>query len=449
MDFVVATLFGALCVVLLLRLLRQRDIVDYLLGVVAAFSIGYFCLPVWFEDKSGLNRYTGNEVAVALSIFLLFLLLVVVGTWLGRRVVPETIGFATPNLDGILGRWRGRLAVLSFGWYCYYFSTQDLTSYTSEDREIYLSPGGGLSAVTASISDLALAWIAISAAMALRERRRLEGAIYVVMVTICATMLIFVGQRLAFLTPIVMLMAFLALTEQPRKANQLLALGIIALAVISPVAVAVREAPPSVPARATVENFDYGASPVDTMFQSIIDRGDLIYVTINMKQRIETDPAPRGNYYLSVLANPIPSTFYPGGSKPYPLSTNGEPSGELSIYAWDSLQGGGTGSLTAFGGLVAYRELGWGGVLLNGFATGILFVFLARWLGKGGLLPMAMFGQLFVALAVRKVPPSFWEAMLALMPMLPILLCAFLLERLITPTQVAAEPGRVRTNSHR
>ena len=183
MDLVVSTLFGALCLLLILRLLRQRDIVDFQLGVTAAFAIGYFCLPVWFQGKSGLGRYPADQVGVAVLIFLVFVLLVVVGTWFGRRLIRPSIAFATPHLDDILGRWRGRLAIAAFAWYVYYFTTQDLTSYSSADREQLLQ-GGGVSAVTAAIADLALPWIAISTALALRDTRRPQGFVSLCMPTV-------------------------------------------------------------------------------------------------------------------------------------------------------------------------------------------------------------------------------------------------------------------------
>ena len=96
-----------------------------------------------------------------------------------------------------------------------------------------------------------------------------------------------------------------------------------------------------------------------------------------------------------------------------------------------TLHSNSTGSLSAFGGIVAYRELGWPGVPINGFLTGLLFIFVARWLGQGGLLPATYYIALFVNLAVTKVPPSFWEALLGVMPLLPALFVIYIVNLLL------------------
>jgi hypothetical protein len=416
---------------------RSRDVVDFQLGVIAIFSIGYFCLPVWFKQLSPLQYYKDGVIAKAVLLFFLFALFVVFGTWAGRLVVPVSVAFRTGSLDAVLDRNRRWLVVAAFLWYAYYYSTNELTSYAAQDFEAYFKDDGAFSAITAGTADIALGWIALNVALALRDRRRREFWLYLVLLGTCVVMLLFVGQRLAILSPIAMLMASLALTGQMKQAGKTLFLGVAALLLVSPVAVAVREAPVNVSAEEAVSTFDYGDAPIETIFQSIIDRGDLLYVAIEMMPRIDADPLPGFAYYGSVLVNPVPSVLFPGGSKPYLLSTNGTASGELSIYAWQSLHSSDTGSLSAFGGLVAYRELGWTGVPVNGLLTGLLFLFLYRWLGQGGLLCMVCYSSLFVSLSVKKVPPSFWEALSELMPLLPTLLAAFLLEKVLTSNRHA------------
>lgn len=403
--------------------------VDFQLGVVAVFSIGYYCLPIWFKSRSSLGYRDEALVAETLVIFLLFLGFVVVGTWVGRRVVREQLGLDTSALDGFVDSHRLRLSILAFGLFLFYYTTQELTSYSAADSRVYFSQRGGSSAIIAAAADLALAWLALSIALASRDRRRLDFIASVFMLGFCVFLLLFVGQRLALLTPIAMVMAAFAFTGQMKGAFRTLGLAVLALLIVSPIAVAVRESG-SVSAEYVVGSYSYGDDPGDTIFQSIIDRGDLLDVSAGMKQYIDADPLPGPMYYSSVLLNPIPRVLFPAGSKPFPLSTDGSPTGELSIYAWGKLHGSGMGSLSAFGGIVAYREMRWPGVVLNGILTGVFFVWASRWLGQGGLVGKLFYAGLFVSLSIRKAPPSFWESILALMPLLPLLALAVLGDRL-------------------
>ncbi len=102
-------------------------------------------------------------------------------------------------------------------------------------------------------------------------------------------------------------------------------------------------------------------------FESILGRSDLISVTVYMKDYIDNVGYVGWEYYYSVLVSPVPRFLYP--DKPYVLSSNGRLDGEISALAWKEIMGG-LGSLTAFGGLTAYREGGWLGVVLDGFADG-------------------------------------------------------------------------------
>ena len=81
---------------------------------------------------------------------------------------------------------------------------------------------------------------------------------------------------------------------------------------------------------------------------------------------------------------------------------------------------------------MAYREARWFGVVLNGFSTGLLFVFFSRWLGGGGYFAKVLYGALFVTLAVKKVPPSFFEAMAEFMGLLPFIILASILASLLS-----------------
>ena len=435
MDYLLASLFSLACLGMAYRMLRARDVVDFQMGVIGIFSIGYYCIPVWFKGMSTLQYVDEYRIAQIVFLFFLFGVFVLIGTWIGRRIVPKSIAFKTDALDKILVRRRPFLTAAAFLCYIYYYTTQDITSYAADDFKAYFDSKGPFDAIIAAFAQLALGLMAINIALAWKDRKRVEFYIYGGMFGVCIYLLLFSGQRLALISPIVMLMAALALTNQIKRASRMLIVAVIALLLVSPLAVYVRQSTFDKrvqDTRGAVSEFTYGDNPITSIFQSIIDRGDLVDVSINMKPRIDNDPSPGFKYYMSVLLNPIPRIFFPGGDKPYPLSVDGRPEGEQSIYSWRILVGNSTGSLSTFGGIVAYRELGWVGVLLNGLMTGVFFVFVARWLGQGGVLAGVYYVNLFVSLSVMKVPPSFWEALYALMPMLPMLLGVFIVNMIVS-----------------
>lgn len=436
MDYLIASVYFFVCMVLLYRMLRARDVVDFQLGVIAAFSVGYYCLPIWFKHLSPLGEQDEDIISQVILIFFLFGLFLYFGTFIGRKIVPISLAFKTVEFDEFLLRRRKLIAVLAFAYFLYYYFNNELTSYASKDIDLYfnINERGPYASVLALIADISLSFLALCFSLAWRNKRKKEILFYTVMLGFCFFLLLFVGQRLALIAPIVMIMAALAITQQSKKAIKMLVLGIAILILISPLSVYIRESTSnrlSGSAKEAVSTFTYGDAPLMNMFQSIIDRGDIIYVAVRMKSQIDTDEKPGLIYYLSVLVNPIPRALFPAETKPYPLSTNGLPNGELSIYAWRTLIGSDLGSLSSFGGIVAYRELGWIGVIINGILTGIFFVFVARWLGHGGLLISIFYISLFVKLSVRQVPPSFWEALLALMPLLPIIGIIYLIHLFI------------------
>ena len=434
MDHLIALLFTLLCFFLLNRMLRSRDVIDLQLGIISAFSIGYYCLPVWFKSNSPLANEDEYYIAQAVLISFLFGLFLTFGTWIGRKLVPNNIGFKTSTLDIILIRRRKLLTSIIFIYYLFYYFTQDLTSYTSQDIDNFFnySERGPFAAIMATMGQLALGWIALIFALSIRMKRKKESFVFGAMLSTCIILLLFVGQRLALMTPIIITIAAFAITSQTKKSIQILITGVIVLFLISPISVFIREniAQKSADnAKEAVASFNYGETPLSTMLQSIIDRADLIYVTAKLLDHIDSDPIPGVIYYSSVPLTLIPRVFFPGGLKPIALSTNGLPSGELSVYAWNKIVGNGVGSLTAFGGIVAYRELGWAGVILNGLLTGTFFVFIARWLGQGSFLPALFYTTIFSNITVMKVPPSLWEAVLILISIIPLIILAYITNR--------------------
>jgi len=424
MDSLLAVVYLLTCVLLMIRMIIGKNVLDCHLGVIGAFSLGYYPLPVLVKSISNLDYYPESIIFEALLIHWLFLVFLIIGTNVGRYLFTNIRPLKVPPIDNLLHKYRLFLSIIAFGIYITYYSTQSLTSYSSDDFEAYFSERGRFVAVIAAFGAMSLAYLAVSLSASWKAGDRtgllVIGGMFIVSVALTLTL----GQRLIIISPIFVLLASLYASGQRDKAIRILGAAVILLLFVSPISVYIRENRADRAVKDNVlQGFSYSDGLVATSFRSIVDRADLIFVTINMKRYIDLAPPPSLTYYLSVLAIPIPKIILPG--KPYVLSDDGTPSGELSIWAWRVLHGG-TGSLTAFGGLYAYREGGWVWICFNGLLAGMLFAAIARWLGGAATLGRFFYSFLFIGLAVKKVPPSFFEALAECMTALPFIVFAIL-----------------------
>ena len=428
MDDILALLYIVTCLILIGKMFFGRSVLDCHLGTIAVFSLGYYPLPVLAKSVSALDYYREDEIFSALLIHWLFLICLILGAAVGRRIFAGKKTLRMMAIDDLMFKWRLPLSVVAFLIYLTYFSTQSLTSYSADDFEAFFNDRGQFFAIIAAFGTMSLAYLAIALAASWRVSDKKGLLIIGGMFAFCVWLTLTLGQRLIIITPIFMLFASLYTSGQKAKALRLFAAGIAALLILSPLAVYIRQTQyqriESGSSSVPIGNFTYEGGFLESSFKSIVDRADLVYVTLNMKNYIDATTPPGPIYYLSVILIPVPRAIIPW--KPYLLSSDGTPSGELSIWAWQTLKGG-IGSLTAFGGLYAYREGGWLWIFINGFATGMFFAFLARWMGSGGITAHFFYVNLFVALAVAKVPPSFFEALAAFMGLLPFILVAGLL----------------------
>lgn len=430
MDTMLAICYLFFCLFLVSRVFTSDTLIKFHLCVLGAFSIGYYPLPVLLKTMSGLDRYHEEDVFLALFMHLLFLLFLVVGAHMGVRLVPRIRPLSLPVFDGAIHRNSAFSTLIALSVYLIYYSTQDITSYSAADFEDFFHKRDNYFAIFAAISGQALGVIAVVAAYSQKEGKRFRSVLAGGGVVICVLLAVPLSQRAALLAPIFYYLIALVMTKQTGRAVRLLLISVVGLLFLSPVIIALRELRSERDGRALSEvtrNISYGDNPFMTGLQSIVDRSDLIQVTVDMKSYIDSEPAPDLLYYQSVLVIPIPRLIYE--DKPYPLSVDGTFSGELSNWAWKVLRGG-TGSLTAFGGLAAYREGGWLWIPINAIATGLLFAALGRWLGEGGMVAQVFYAYLFVPLAMGKVPPSFFESLIPLLGQMPFILALIIAHRL-------------------
>jgi hypothetical protein len=437
MDFILAIVFLILSLFYILKMFSDRNLISFQVGVLSAFSIGYFCLPVIFKFRSNLNNINSFLIFESLLIFFLFFCFILLGVFFGKKIFEKKInGIQLLVLDSMFIKHRKLIVCFSTILLLYYYSTTNLTSYSSDDFEAFFHEDrGAFSALLAMFSKIALGFITLSLAMAIKSKEKKNVFLFTFCFILSILPLFLLGQRLIILTPFIFIAVSFAVFNLWDFSKKFFITAILLLVLVSPFAVFVRESMtnPNITISEVISNFDYGDRVVDEVFQSILDRGDLLFVTTKIKPVLDAEPFMGPTYYSSVIFNFIPKSLYPGGEKPYPLSPSGLANDELSIKAWREIHSQSTGSLTAFGGLFAYREIGWFGVILNGFMTGIFFVLIYYLLGRSSIVLGPFYLLFFVETVVKKVPASFWESVLVLIPQLPIIFLLILINSLVLP----------------
>ncbi|MEQ1247994.1 hypothetical protein ABLT93_12445 [Acinetobacter soli] len=432
MYVILSLIFLLICCFFVYKMLFLNNIYMLQLGVISVFSIGYFCLPIFFIDKSPLNNVDDFFITEAVLIFLIFFIAFVIG-FIFFKNVNFKVNLKLEFFDHIFFKNRIIISIFFTIFLLYYYSSSSLTSYSSDDFEDFFSNRGGVNALLSLASKYAIAWIALNFGISVLLKDKKTVFLHLLLLVVAILPLFFLGQRLVLLTPFILLVVALGIQSQFKAAKKSFSIAVLVLLLISPLAVFIRQSltNPQNNVKDVITEFKYTDGIFETILQSIIDRGDLIYVTTQIKPILDNESYVGFQYYYSVLSNPIPKFFF--SEKPYPLSPTGLDKDELSIKAWKEIHSNTTGSLTAFGGLVAYRELGWLGLIFNGFFTGFLFVFVYRLLGMGGITVVPFYLLFFVEVSVKKVPASFWESLLVLMPYIPILLFLFIANSLLIP----------------
>jgi hypothetical protein len=325
-------------------------------------------------------------------------------------------------LDRQFARHRGKLFVLSFVPYLFFVMSYAQTAYSSADFKVYFTDRSPYLGILSAIAGLLLSILAVGLAVECKVGRKAVAAGMMVGMLGIVAVALSSAQRLEIITPLVTVVAALFVTKQRALGVRWIGLTVAFLVLASPFVVFLREKQGSERGGdrviAAAQAFSYGDSALLTSVQSIADRADLLGNSIDLKAYIDEHGYVGWTYYYSVFISPVPKAII--GDKPYPLSSDGTMWGHLSVIAW-ALHNRGIGSLTAFGAITAYRQGGWIAVCLDGLAVGICLVFLARWLGGGGLIAKVFYCALFPLLTIKRAPPSLFECLSEVLPMLPFL----------------------------
>lgn len=433
MDAFVAVVVALICLSMLIAFVVRPKAWLFHIALLSLFSLGYLVLPVLLKSNAGLLGYSEGEIASALGVHAVFLTSLLAGYFfLIRRKPSRPINL--PKLNSLIDRYPERVFGVSFLVYLAYFATNDITSYSAGDFEAYFSERSSLASIAAALGVYSQAAMAVAVASVARAGRRRSLITMLGGYLVMLVLLLSAGQRLAVVAPCVMMVIALGVSGFARPAIKTLAATVGVLVLLSPFAVYLREADSGMrgkeKALEVTSGFSYGDSAVASGAYSIAERADLVLNTIVLKEHIDRVGFVGPQFYLSVFLAPIPRFLV--NNKPAVLSSDGTPSGEISVLAWQLTKGSSTGSLTAFGGITAYRQGGWLAVVADGLLAGALGALLFHWLGAGGSSARLFYVVLVPLLVVKRVPASFLEGLAEVLPVLWFVAAAFIVNHMLS-----------------
>lgn len=413
MIYVHGILLAGFCLWAIFLMSKYDNGPFHFVGTLGVFSLGYYVLPVFFQEKSGLDKLDANRLVYTVIMFLVFFAAILIGNIIAHVTArrPEVFSMTMPWLDQQFMRHRKYLFFAGYVLWIGGFLKGPSTSYASENFDAFFLEQDATAGMLGALSGYALGIMAFVLASLLRERDRL-GYLMIPLYLSCVVLQLSTAQRLSVITPIFTLVAALSVVGAGKVGNRLLVGGIGLLVLVSPLMVFLREfSSPSgggtekISAAASV--FSFGGGVFDELLTSIMQRADLLEVSTYLMDYVDAAGYVNGQYYLSVLLSLVPRVII--GNKPYVLSDDGTMYGSLSVIAWGLLQGSAVGSLSAFGAISAYWEGGWAWLPINGLLTGALYAVIYWVFGMGGPVARVIYCTMFVSACVKNVPPSFFE----------------------------------------
>lgn len=444
MHLVIALLFIAICLYLLANAMKNPSSLKTFCAASALFSIGYYGLPMLMLERSTLRYLPEVEVFGVIAMALIFFIALVSGVFVFTNYFRLNYRMRIELVDNMASRywWVGAVASLSV--VLAFNSTRTLTFYQVESVDAFIDGRSSIEGIIGFLSGICQALFSVYAVSAIMERSKLKIAFSAFGLLTQLAMVAGAGQRMILLFPILLTVAAMVAARNFRLAGISLVGAVLFLLIISPFAVAIRSGSWNNTQEVQAESFSYGENPVDTMLQSIVDRGDILQNMATLKAYVDSNGYVNRTYYFSVFVIPVPRFIYQ--DKPYILSDTGTLDGEASVLAWRLTLGSTIGSLTAFGSIVAYREGGWLWVPVNGFLTGMLISFLLTLFQRGGHISHAFFCLGFVNWSIRKVPPSLMEVLVDVMTYLPVILALWILNRLLKGNAKSDNTGSTKAD---
>lgn len=408
------------CFYTIRQMLFKTSLVWLALGITGLFSIGYYIIPIFYQEASGLKNVYHSDLLELQFMSILFFVALILGANLSFNYFSNKKSKAVTflRLDNFFIKRHKILFFMSFILWLVYFFNGSLTAYSSDNFEDYFHNRSLLDGFLGTFSIYGQAIMAVSTCYAIKEKTG-SGKLFIVLYIVVILMSFVSGQRLFVITPLFMLVVALCIYVDYKKSLRLIFLGVLFLMLISPLMVFIREYQSTTSGKekalSAIQQYDVGNSYVDNALLSLAERADLLSVSAELKDYYEKHTFDHLEYFNSVICSFIPKIVFP--NKPYPLSDNGDMSGEASVQAWKIIVGNSTGSLSAFGSITAYREGGWLWVFINGFLSGSLLSIVIYHFSRGGHWATILFISVFVSLTIKNVPTSFFYMIVALAPL--------------------------------
>jgi O-antigen polysaccharide polymerase Wzy len=401
----------------------------------SCFGFGYYVIPFFMPMESGYVEIEKSKVNYVLIIHLIFIFGFIAGIFISNNfpIYHRKKKTLTPNSDSFLLKYKDYLYWIGVLLYLI-INSGSRTSYESEDRMDFFTGDKSFAARLVIFSPFILAYLSSVILFIYNTGNKKKSFIflsgYFGIVLFCLT----AGQRLYAITPMIYIFIYAAKNIGFRKSILVLCATIALLVVISPVAVFFRESWANVNAenKSITESFstylEEGRKKSTGPLQTLGERADLYYVTYCMLPVIAKEDFGYYTYLKSAVYSFLPKELRP--EKLYPLSDDGSIYGETSVMAWFSNHSNqsAVGSLTAFGGLNAYREGGMLWVFFNGFICAFLAVNLTYFVSNSGLLYSLFIGLIVSLLTVKLVPASLFQFIVALGQPILIFCCCAILE---------------------
>lgn len=432
MIFIVALLNLFICVFFVIKMIVRTSIVNLFLGVLSVMAIAYYIFPIFFIEWTALGVFDEEKILSSQLMHFLYFSLFCLSFFVVFNFNLKIIDFKTSFLDVFFVENRKTIFICCFAFYFAFISTQSISAYSAESLESFFLERSSIYSFISGFAVYALSIMAVIIGYEFSIGKRRSLMAYSFLFFVIIVYLASSGQRLTLITPFVFLIVSLTAWGLGKKAMFTSLIAILALLIYSPFAVTLRGAAEGEASlsRTLEKVIDYNVEGgvLESGFKSFGERSDLIENTIRLKEYIDVNGYVGSSFYYSVFMLPIPR-FFLGESKPYQLSGDGTIWDEISVLAWRLKNGASLGSLTAFGGITAYRQGGWVSVIIDSLLNGIITGFLIRTFCDDGVISKVFLSLFFVSLTVKKVPPSLFENLAFLFPLLPQILIVYLINK--------------------
>jgi hypothetical protein len=378
-------------------------------GIFGLFMFGHIVFPVvWnivFEpnDSGSVFGFDSNTVFIAVTIYLVFLLMWLVGYW---QKAPKHLAIKLPPIDDLnklFNKKRGVvLLAIIYGSWLYLFIIKGSIYNVGVEKAFFNNALTLADTLFRTFSGFAMPSFAVLLAQSIQKQDTRKiiffGALFLFMLVLAITG----GTRAALINPLMMLAAGLFMLRKKEAVLSVMAVSFIALLLLATLLGAYRTTEAAQTGSmsekfyamkdVSKEQGVFNSNEVSTSWwqkglTTVALRGDGVMSTCLMINHLQST----NNYayfkpYQGVVLALVPRFIWK--NKPVPNSIDGTKMGLPATVLWRLKFQNGIGGLSAFGATVMYWQFGWLGVIIGAFFVGLLCRTLVVWLFPAGTIGM-------------------------------------------------------------